>query len=347
MTSNQPTLTPAPPSPIHTLKARAAHTDWDKTLTDGLIYLIAFGGFYVGYQVLFDMATKVGMPADQAAVVSGIADLLILTMSRKAVQEIKEGRSAWGIRTIVVIASLATFSLQLRAAWPHPTSLGFHGLAPAAWIIGHETMLRGRLRTAKATRKAAQIAAGLRPAPLPSIRRIWWLLAPFSTFTIWRLTKLTEQPPADVIRLEAARRKAKNKDIPRAWESYLTTDAPATQAPTPFQHTTCGSTFFSADALMAKLPPATVLYRRSDETQQVPTSEVQSFLRILPEPPLKGRPKDKAMAFIREIDALSVQYDITVTDKYIAQLLEVTPSRISRLRDAIRDEDAAAQPTRP
>ncbi|WP_205526077.1 DUF2637 domain-containing protein [Streptomyces sp. RLB1-9] len=318
-----------------TWRTRAAQADWDRLITDGMIYLIAIGGFYVGYQTLYAMALKVGMPADQAAVVSAIADMAILAYSRKAVQEIKEGRSAWGIRTIVAAASLATFSLQLRAAWPHPTSLGFHGLAPAAWILGHEMMLRGRLRTAKAARRAAQIAAGLRPAPLPAIRPAWWLLAPFSTFTVWRLVKLWEKSQDYVIRIEAARRKDKGKNVPRAWEGYLLTTQTPAAASALVLHEIC-TAFFTPEDLFPEpgwVPPVTsTLYRESDPAEKVPSSEVDALLRMLPEAPAKGRPEDKAIEYIRRVENLAAQRDIKITGVFLAELLQVDGTRISKLR---------------
>ena len=317
---------------------RAAQADWDKLLTDGLIYLIAFGGFYVGYQTLYQMATKVGMPADQAAVVSAIADLFILAGSRKAVQEIKEGRSAWGIRLIVAAFSLATFALQLRSAWPNPTSLGFHGLPPAAWIIGHEMMLRGRLRTAKAARRKARIAAGLIPRELPSIRLSWWLLAFPSTFTVWRLVKLTERAPADVIRTEAARRTADGKDIPRAWESYLLdTKAPATART--LATICCATAFISADSLLRATKPLpqiiTPVYRESMRVL-VPADELNSFLRLLPSAPADGRPFDVAAKWVADVETLSGPYDIKITNKLLGELLNVDETYASRVRKAAK-----------
>jgi hypothetical protein len=345
MSAYQPTVTKAVMSHSGTtLRTRAAQADWDKITTDGMIYLLAVGGFYLGYQTLYTLALAVGYTSNQAAVAAALADIAILAYSRKAVAEIKEGRSAWGIRLIVAAFSLATFGLQLRAAWPHPTAVGYHGMAPAVWILGHEMMLRGRLRTAKAARRQAQIAAGLRPAPLPSIRLAWWLLAPLSTFTVWRLVKLWEVPQDVVIRTEAARRQANNKGVPRAWEGYLLTTEP-TAEPAPALHTICGSAaLFTIDSMLPKLdvPPVdTALYRLSDENEEVPADEIAVFLRTLPVAPAKGRPKDKAMAYIRDVDRLAAQYDIAVTDRYIATLLQVNPSRVSRLREAIREEDAA------
>jgi hypothetical protein len=304
-----------------TWKTRATQADWDKIITDGMIYLLAVGGFYLGYQTLYDLATTVGYTPHQAFVAAALADIAILAYSRKAVAEIKAGRSAWGIRLIVAAFSLATFGLQLRAAWPHPTAVGFHGMAPAVWILGHEMMLRGRLRTAKAARRAAQVAAGLRPAPLPAIRLSWWLLDPYHTFIIWRLVKLWEKPQDEVIRNEAAKRKDKGKNVPRAWEGYLlTAETPAAEetAEEPEQE--------------EETAPETGLYRLSDPTEKVPTEDFDAFLLNLPVAPVKGRPEDKAIEYIREVDKLAAKADIAVTDRFIAGLLGVHASRVCRLR---------------
>lgn len=303
--------------------------DWDKTLTDGGIYLLAIGGFYVVYQTLYALALAVGIPKDQAIVLAALPDLAIILYSRKAVQEVKEGRSAWGIRTIVAVFSMASFAFQLRAAWPNPLSVGLHGIAPAVWVIGHEMMLRGRLRTAKAKRRAEQIAAGLRPAPLARIRMSWWLLSPFSTFTVWRLTKLWQVDAVTVIRREAPKR----DKVPQAWRGYLL-DTPAPAPAAPVRHTICGAAaLFTPEVPELPAPPvAPVLYRESNDREEVPASEVAVFLRTLPVAPVKGRPKEKAQKYITEVLALGAQYDIKVTGRLLADLLQVDEGRVSKIR---------------
>ncbi|MFE0490143.1 DUF2637 domain-containing protein [Streptomyces griseoaurantiacus] len=346
MTSTQ-TTRPDDPKPTN-WRNKAASADWDQLTTDGLIYLLALIGFYLGYHTLHTLALAVGYTGNEAQAAAITADIAVLAYSRKAVAEIKAGRSAWGIRLIVAAFSLATFGLQLRAAWPHPTAVGFHAMSPAVWVIGHEMMLRGRLRDAKAARRAAQIAAGLRPAPLPAIRLTWWLLAPFSTFTIWRLVKLTEQAPADVIRMEAARRQGKKKDIPRAWNSYLTAEAPAETAPAPqpVPHTICGPSLITADSLISRpkpLPQITTTVYRQSRREEVPADELNTFLSLLPTAPPKGRPSDKAVQYINDVEALAASYDIKVTGKLLAELLDVTETYVSHLRNP----KPAPQPARP
>jgi hypothetical protein len=341
MSAYQPTVTKAVVSRSgNTLRTRAAQADWDKITTDGLIYLLAAIGFYLGYHTLHTLALAVGYIGPEAKAAAITADVAILAYSRKAVAEIKAGRSAWGIRFIVAAFSLATFGLQLRAAWPHPTAVGFHAMSPAVWVIGHEMMLRGRLRDAKAARRAAQIAAGLRPTPLPSIRRTWWLLAPFSTFTVWRLVKLWEVAPAKVIHIETARRKAKNKRVPRAWEGYLTsTEAPAAEpTPAPALHEICGSTaLFTADSLLPAskpLPTITTTVYRESRREVVPDDELNAFLRLLPDAPADGRPFDVAAKYVADVEALSGPYDIKITLKFLGELLNVDETYASRLRKA-------------
>jgi hypothetical protein len=341
MSATQPTVTKAAMSRSGTTwRTRAAQADWDKLTTDGLIYLLALGGFYLGYQTLYDLAVAVGYTNHQAAVAAALADVAILAYSRKAVAEIKAGRSAWGIRLIVAAFSMATFGLQLRAAWPHPTAVGFHGMAPAVWILGHEMMLRGRLRDAKAARRAAQIAAGLRPAPLPVIRLAWWLLAPFSTFTVWRLVKLWEKPQDYVIRTEANRRKDKGRNVPRAWEGYLTTDAPAAPTPAHKRYEICGATaLFTTDSLLpaAKpLPKITTTVYRDSRREIVPDDELNAFLRLLPTAPADGRPFDVAAQYVADVETLSSPYDIKITNKLLGELLNVDETYASRLRKAAK-----------
>lgn len=305
-----------------------SRTDWDEKLTDTGIYLLGLGGFYVGYQVLYDQALAVGFPKDQAVVVAALADLAILLYSRKAVREVKAGRSARVIRTIVALFSLATFSLQLRDAWGNILSVVFHALPPAVWIIGHEMMLRGRLRDAKAARRTAEINAGLRPAPLPRVRLSWWLLAPKSAFTVWRLSKLWQVAPETVIEHEATRR----TKIPRAWQSVLLTTTPAL-TPKPEPVTICTADLTMPEVPALPLPPVTpTLYRLSNDREEVPASEVAVFLRTLPVAPAKGRPKDKAQAYISDVEALGAQYDIKVTGKLLADLLQVDEGRVSKIR---------------
>jgi hypothetical protein len=303
-----------------TWRERASRADWDKLLTDGMIYLLALGGFYVGYQTLYTQALRVGIPSDQAVVIAALADIAILAYSRKAVREVKAGRSARIIRAIVAVFSIATFGLQLRAAWGDPLAVAFHALPPAVWILGHEMMLRGRLRDAKAARRAEQIATGLRPAPLPAIRRTWWLLDPQNTFTVWRLTKLWELPQGDVIRKETADRQARGEKIPRAWQGYLLASQPPAAEPVAEEH----------DEDLDE--EGTGLHRLSDPTAEVSDEDFDAFLMLLPVAPLKGRPMDKAIDYIRDVDELAAHNDIAVTDRFIAGMLDVDPSRVSKLR---------------
>ncbi|PPS89546.1 DUF2637 domain-containing protein [Streptomyces sp. MH60] len=308
-----------------TAKATITTTDWDKTLTDGGIYLLGLGGFYVGYQVLHTQALAVGFPQDQAVVVAALADLAILLYSRKAVREVRAGRSARVIRTLVALFSLATFGLQLRDAWPDPLSVTFHALPPAVWIIGHEMMLRGDLRDAKAAKRDQQIADGLRPAPLPAIRLTWWLLDPFHTFKVWRRTKLWEVPQEAVIRHEATKLQAKNKDIPLAWQRVLL-DTPADndepEARTRAQQDSQKQAAF-----------AVTLYRQSSR-DKVPTDEMMDFLAALPPAPAEGRPLDKARDYVTLVEQEADTRDIKVTGVFLGALLGVDPSYISRLKKA-------------
>jgi hypothetical protein len=332
MTLLQPTGNPSVMSASSPgFRERMARADWDKILTDGGIYLLALGGFYVGYKTLYTLALLVGYPQDQAMVVAALADLAILTYSRKAVREVKEGRSAWGIRLIVAAFSLGTFALQLRAAWPDPVSVVFHVLPPAVWIIGHEMMLRGELRQAKKQRRNREIALGLRPAPLPRIRLSWWLLDPSHTFTIWRLTKLWQKPQDVVIREEATRLRAQGEKIPRAWQGALVGPAPTTLALTitPLVYKNelvpAPKTPETRDAIKARL---TLI-----NGGQVEGDLRAQFLAALPPAPEKGsRTNEDMAAYITDVTQLAKKFNIQCTGKLLSELLDCDASNISRLR---------------
>ncbi|MGW1436936.1 DUF2637 domain-containing protein [Streptomyces griseus] len=309
--------TPVPSSSSDDVSSPAPPRNWDKILTDGMIYLLAIGGFYVGYQTLYKLALAVDFPHDQAVVVASLVDLAILAYSRKAVQEVNDGRSAWGIRLIVAALSLATFALQIRAAWPNPTAVTLHALPPAVWVIGHEMMLRGKLRNAKSQRRTHEIAEGLRPAPLPRIRTTWWILAPKSTFLVWRLSKLWELPQETVIRLETERLQRAAKNIPRAWQGIaLTTDT------TPEDQSDQQKT----DAFDV------VLTKQSDPQQELSPQEKIDFLGALPSAPAKGRPQDQAIEYLTLVEETADRLDIKVTGVFVATLLGVDPTYISRLQ---------------
>ncbi|MFH8483159.1 DUF2637 domain-containing protein [Streptomyces sp. NPDC018055] len=357
---------PVPSSSSEDVSSPAPPHDWDKTLTDGMIYLLAIGGFYVGYQTLYNLALAVDFPHDQAVVVASLVDLAILAYSRKAVQEVNEGRSAWGIRLIVAALSLATFALQIRAAWPHPTAVTLHALPPAVWVIGHEMMLRGKLRNAKRQRRDFDIAQGLRPARLPSIRATHWILSPIRTFQAWRLTKLWEVSQRVVIKQLAEEWQAspdkKDKPLPAAWRYALApASAPATAT---LDRTTAPKAIQPPAALAPAAPPKIVipapssvfkatppaapptlfspasratLYRASNPRTPVPADVKMNFLAALPVAPAGGRPKPKAREYITEVQAIADQFDINATGRLLATLLQVDETYVSRLRKELRE----------
>lgn len=87
-------------------------------------------------------------------------------------------------------------------------------------------------------------------------------------------------------------------------------------------------------------PPVTsTLYRESDPAEKVPSSEVDALLRMLPEAPAKGRPEDKAIEYIRRVENLAAQRDIKITGVFLAELLQVDGTRISKLRKIMTTPD--------
>lgn len=295
------------------LQARLSEVDWSKALNDGLIYLLALGGFYLGFSTLYTLALHVGYSEHEAAVAASLADMAVFAYSRKALQEVKAGRSAWGIRLIVSIFSIATFALQLRSAWPDPTSLAFHAMPPAVWVIGHEMMLRGNLRDARKALRAVEIQTGMRPAPLPRIRRIHWFLDPKNTFKVWRRMKLWELPQHLVVRKLADDLVAEKKPIPAAWQGILLTSV----------------------ALAVEQKPQVLEIEKSEDEPKPRTEEdemYERFMEALPPAPPEGRSKDEALAYIERVEQLAGEFGVTCTGKFLAQLLGVDPSRISRIR---------------
>ncbi|MEV7674987.1 DUF2637 domain-containing protein [Streptomyces sp. NPDC088752] len=338
-------------APTPHILTRLTDVDWGRTLNDALIYLLAVGGFYLGFSTLYDLALKVGYTTDQALVAAALADIAIFAYSRKALQEVKAGRPAWGIRLIVTVFSLATFALQLRSAWPHPTAVAFHAMAPAVWVIGHEMMLRGNLRDARKALKQQQITDGLRPAPLPRIRASHWLLDPLRTLRVWRLTKLWEVPQHVVIRQLADDLIDSKKKVPTAWQgALLAPQAPPAKAAKDMQPPT------SQDYTQPSPPRRQVirnkpsgsargtLWRsslRTPRARRAPIAMSQDqkdmhtrFLDALPEPPAEGRSKEEALAYIERVKQVATEFGQPCKNTFLAELLRVDPTYISRIHPA-------------
>lgn len=320
MSTAQPT---SDTTPLSRNRRTAPRTTTPLTTVDTGIYLLALGGFYVSYQTLRTLARASGYPADQATVVAALADLAILLYSRKAVHEVEQGRSAWGIRLIVTALSLATVSLQLRTAWPHPTALGLHALPAAVWITGLEMMLRGKLRDAKAARRRALTAAGLRPAPLQRLRTAEWLMAPVPVFKVWRMMILLGVP-ADTARTHLAASWTNATAVPASWT--VTTPPPAAQDP--------------QDTKLALVPtPVTALRADGHEATE---AELAVFIADLPDVPPPGRTKDEARQYLAAVDAAAARHELTVTGACASRLLGVSPSYISQIRIRKTSELTAA-----
>ncbi|MGW7100328.1 DUF2637 domain-containing protein [Streptomyces sp. NPDC054838] len=339
--------------PASSSKDQSAHPrkNWDKVLTDVAIYILALGGFYLGYQTLYDLALRVGYPKEQAAVVAAIADLAILVYSRKAVEEVNEGRSAWGIRLIVMIFSISSFGLQLRAAWPHPISVGFHALPPAVWIIGHEMMLRGKLREARKALRKKQIASGLRPAPLPRIRGSWWLLDPIHAFQVWRRMKLWEVSHDIAVRQLAQQFTMQNKPIPVAWQHTLIAQAPrrlqgmiipaisAFKEQPPAVQPQAPVTAAPPIEPTAHFDPLSRM--RLTNGEDAPGHITEAFLAALPPAPERDhrgwRTSEDLAAYILRVEQLAGEFGIEPTGLMLAALLEIAPSAVSRVRKKLRE----------
>lgn len=337
-----------------TPSAPTSGSNWEKRLTDSGIYLLALGGFYVGWHTIYALALRVAFPQEQAVVVSCLADLAILLYSWKAKQEVEAGRGAWSIRAIVAAMSFATFYLQIRQAWPVPSNVVMHALPPGVWIIGHEMMLRGKLRTARARLRQQQIEAGLKPAPLPSFRATQWMLSPLRTFQAWRLTRLWEVA-RDVVIAELASkwnktdRKGKPVPVPVAWRGVLAAASTTPSRPAPALPAAPAAAVFKAPEPPKQLTPAPKKPEpKTDSTpppvapfkarvrltngQDATIQQQMTFHKALPTAPAAGRTAQEALAYIDEVVDVAATYGIRCTGVLLAELLDCSETYICHIR---------------
>lgn len=324
---------------VHASSTRRFRWLNEAVLVDAGVYLLALGGFYIGYATLRTLARSNGFPQHQAVVVAALADLAILVYSWKAKQEVEQGRSAWGIRLIVAAMSLATCALQLRAAWPHYTAVALHALAPAVWIVGHEMMLRGKLRDAKNARRQAQIAAGLRPAPLEKLRASEWLISPYRTFRVWRLMQLLSVP-AHTAKAHLVSTWKGKRAVPTAWLDLHEQPAPEPRIVVldafkfPEQRRTELAPSQPAPALpQSPLQGLTVKLTTGGAAS---AGQISAFLAELPATPPPGRTQVEAWDYVHTVETIASQHGIECTGVMHARLLGVTPGMITKIKKLLQ-----------
>lgn len=133
---------------------------------------------------LFAMIFPIGI---DAGILVLLALDLLLTWFRIPLPLLRQ--TAW-------LLTVATIAFNGAAAWPDPLGVGMHAVIPVLFVVVVETARH-------ATGRVADIAADKH---MEKVRLVRWLLAPASTFRLWRRMRLWELRSYDeVIRLEQDR----------------------------------------------------------------------------------------------------------------------------------------------
>ena len=150
----------------------------DVTIAGGLAVLILVG-FATSYRTLRDLAATVGgYPSWLAPAVPLSFDLGIVVLSLKVTKAAREGRTAPILRLVVAALSAATVIANAAAVASLPARL-LHGVPPAMFVICFESVV-------VTARRNALRNMHLLPDALPRLRTARWLLAPRSSWTVWR-----------------------------------------------------------------------------------------------------------------------------------------------------------------
>lgn len=304
----------------------------EETLTDVGIYLLAIGGFYVSYQVIYQACLDAEFPPDQASVVAALADFAILAYSFKAKQAVERGESAWGLRLATMMMSFATFYTQIHNVWHSAFKLVLHSLSPTVWVAGHEFMLRPKLKRARKRIHEARIAAGLSPAPVARLRLSQWLFAPRRTFQVWKRMIMWSFDPVSVTRIlvqqwNDADKKTlmgKSKPVPAAWAFAV---PPATEIadPEPVK------ALLPVEAAEPAEPGEPTLFT-TVKLQDAPADLQRRFHDALPPVPPQGRSTEETWKFMTAAQDTCNTLGIRYTDVIVADLLGCSKQYLSGVR---------------
>ena len=150
----------------------------DLAITAGLAVLILVG-FATSYRTLRDLAaTTGGYPHWLSPAVPLSFDLGIVVLSLKVTRAARDGRTAPIVRLLVASLSAATVAANAAAA-ATPTARLLHAVPPAMFIVCFESVII-------TARRNALHRMRLLPTQLPRLRPARWLLAPRSSWTLWR-----------------------------------------------------------------------------------------------------------------------------------------------------------------
>ncbi|WP_319052666.1 DUF2637 domain-containing protein [Streptomyces europaeiscabiei] len=157
-----------------------------------VIALIGFVGSYAAVAALaeakgfgwFARAFPIGI---DAGILVLLALDLLLTWLRMPLPMLRH--TAW-------LLTVSTIAFNGAAAWPDPLGVGMHAVIPILFVVSVEA----------ARHAVGRIADITADKHMEGVRLVRWLLAPRSTFLLWRRMKLWElRSYDDVIRLEQSR----------------------------------------------------------------------------------------------------------------------------------------------
>ncbi|MEV8596095.1 DUF2637 domain-containing protein [Streptomyces sp. NPDC052012] len=158
-----------------------------------------FGGFSYLFPVGIDAGICVLLALD-----------LLLTWLRMPLSLLRQ--TAW-------LLTLATIAFNGAAAWPDLLGVSMHAVIPVLFVVAVEA----------ARHAIGRIAAVTAGRHMEAVRRARWLLAPVSTFLLWRRMKLWElRSYEQVIRLERERlvyRASLRSRFGRAWRRKAPVEA--------------------------------------------------------------------------------------------------------------------------
>lgn len=156
---------------------------------------IALIGFVGSYTAVATLAERKGFGAFAAVFPIGLdAGILVLLALDLLLTWLRMTLPM--LRHIAWLLTAATIAFNAAAAWPDPIGVGMHGVIPILFVA-----------VVEAARHAIGVAANLTASKhMEGVRLSRWLLAPWSTFLLWRRMKLWELRSYDaVIKLERER----------------------------------------------------------------------------------------------------------------------------------------------
>ncbi|RJK95940.1 DUF2637 domain-containing protein [Vallicoccus soli] len=159
----------------------------------GGLGLLAVIGFAASYETLRDLALSVGGFSPWLAPAVPLSfDLGIVVLSLKVAMAARKGRSATGLRALVLTLSTASV-LANAAAARGLVGVLVHAVPPAMFVVCLESAVSDARRDARLTHAPHSV----KPA-LPRRHPVLWFLAPLRTWLAWRQEALAALDPSHV-----------------------------------------------------------------------------------------------------------------------------------------------------